>query len=378
MVHIKLIAFIVFLLNFLVFQVFSHNARKNYGKIISNQSKMLNNNDFIKITFLIGLHLLLFLIGVNFSAIGVAGNFSYPFLFTTSVVLFYFISDKKVIVKYLIYGFILVLYTKYNFGSKREILYILMLIIFFELIKRPHLKLTLKQTFTFLSIGILAVLIVIISSIFRGYGSYEVSGIVDTFKAAGNYVGSEIFKNAFVENFELNTSFCNAFNSYELLFNHKIDYQYGLSFLRIFLMPIPSTLIPWKPERFILIYTEEFNKEFYSIGGSLPTTIYSEAFANFSYLSILFIPLLFHVADSIFYFATSSVIRKKLNTLVIVSIFSSITAMQFIRGSGLDLYILYILFSVPYVFILIWFQRLSLNMKHSTKKSVSEMSAKTD
>jgi len=370
MEYIKIISFLILILNFLVFNVYKFQAQKIL--ITKNRFPIhVASTNYIKTFFLIVIHLVLFNIEIDLSFISIAGNFTYPFLFTTSVILFYVISDYKSLVKYMIYLTILTLYTKYNFGSKREILYILILIIYFELIKRPLLRLTIRQAILFLCIGFVAVSIIIVSSIFRGYGSYEVSSFVDIINATTSYVNSDVFKNAFVENFELNTSFCNAFNSFELLFQNKIDYQHGLSFLRIFFLPFPNSIIPWKPERFINIYTEAFNPEFYASGGSLPTTVYGEAFANFHILSLIFIPVIFYFADSIFRYASLRIQERYLNTLAVLSVFSSTTAMQFIRGSGIDLYLIYISFSLPYIMIILWILKLKLKFlslqKHTSQ-----------
>ena len=330
--------------------------------IASMPTASINKNKagIFKIFFLIFLHLIFFNIAIDWTRIGITSNFNYPFLFTTSVILFFIIAEKKPLTKYLIYIIILLLYVKFNFDSKREIIYILMLIIFFELVYKPKVSLNLRLIIIFISAGIIAIGIIIVSSVYRGYGSYDVSGFLETVYAATNYIGSDIFKDAFVENFELNTSFCNAFYSIELVLRQKMEYQYGLSFLRIFLIPFPTSILPWKPDRIIDIYTSTFSPDFFAGGGSLPTTFYSEAFINFYYFSVLFIALIFYIADKIFYFASKNIMDRKLNTLVVLSIFSSITAMQFIRGSSIDLYIIYVMFALPFVVIALWLLKLKI------------------
>lgn len=363
--YFKTISFFFLLTNFLVFQIFRNNAIKHYTTSISLINAEPKKNHNLKIFLLIILHLILFNFSFDWTRLGIGSGFNYPFLVTTSIILFFLIADRKPVIKYSIYALILVLYTKFNFESKREILYILMLIIFFELVHRPSIKLHLKQISIFASIGLLAVTIIIVSSVYRGYGSVDdATGVVETVSAASQYIGSDIFKDALVENFELNTSFCNAFNSVEMVLQEKIEFQYGLSFLRIFLLPIPASLIPWKPDRIIIIYTSAFAPTYYANGGSLPPTFYSEAFINFHYFSILFIIFIFYIFDAIFYFASKRIMKGKLNTLVVLSVFSSITAMQFIRGSSIDLYFIYIMFALPFSLLIIWFTKLKIKSSH--------------
>ncbi len=360
MLFINSISFFILLMNFLVFQLYKRNAKKKHIASSPAINIEKNRKDILKIFFLIFLHLIFFNIAIDWNRIGITSNFNYPFLFTTSVILFFIIAEKKPLTKYFIYGIILLLYIKFNFDSKREIIYILMLIIFFELVYNPKVRLNLRLIVIFISTGIIAIGIIIVSSVYRGYGSYDVSGFLETVYAASNYIGSDIFKDAFVENFELNTSFCNAFYSIELVLRQKIEYQYGFSFLRIFLFPFPTSTIPWKPDRIIDIYTSTFSPDFFSGGGSLPTTFYSEAFMNFHFFSVIFIAFIFYIADKIFYFASKNIMDRKLNTIVVLSIFSSITAMQFIRGSSIDLYIIYVLFALPFVITVLWLLKLKI------------------
>lgn len=96
----------------------------------------------------------------------------------------------------------------------------------------------------------------------------------------------------------------------------------------------------------INIYTSTFVPGFYSRGGSLPVGFYGEAIANFCFFAPFAVYFLFSGIE--FLYKKLIVSFETLASLkYYIALFLSITIVQFARGSGLELWILYPLLGLP-------------------------------
>jgi len=105
------------------------------------------------------------------------------------------------------------------------------------------------------------------------------------------------------------------------------------------------------------IYTSKYYPTFRYIGGSMPIIIYSELFCNFHFLSVIAVLLLFFLADKLFLTLIFFVKAGKFNFKVISLLFLYTTFIQFVRGGGLDIYIIYWLLVIPVILIFSYFMR---------------------
>lgn len=186
----------------------------------------------------------------------------------------------------------------------------------------------------------------------RGYGNFNVD---NPFKATfyiGKYLSSSNIKNTLTANFELSTAYGNTSNAIDYVYKGEADHLYGYTFTKFLFIPIPRDVFPDKPRSMIDIYTTKFAPFYRDQGGSLPVGLYGESFWNFNLLSVLFIYLMFLLFNNIYYRAVLSVAKSRFKYNEIFIIYLYITLIMFVRGSGLDLWILYPLISIPLIIIL--------------------------
>ena len=204
----------------------------------------------------------------------------------------------------------------------------------------------------FLGIGLFTYLIVI-SSILRGYGGFNVTGIGDANKHVMEYITSSTFKDGAVTNFEVNAVYGNSANAVNYVVTGQEGYLYGSTFMKVFFLPLPRDFIISKPEAMIDIYTRKAEIGLYRSGVSYPTILYSELYWNFWLLGLLILYPLYFWFNRCYFRAFCNLKLGVVNFFTISVIFFYLIFIQFVRGSGLHLWILYYLVTVPFIFLLI-------------------------
>ncbi|WP_449437253.1 hypothetical protein [Pedobacter steynii] len=147
-----------------------------------------------------------------------------------------YVSSNKLKLRFIWYSVVLLSFAVSSFNSKREIIFILILVLFIENIWNPiKFKLNFKSAILILVAGTTFIFFILTSSIMRGYGNYNPRNTYEAISYVGDYAKSDIFLDAVGENFELNYVYGNAINSADLIFSGKQDYLYGTTFLKAFL-----------------------------------------------------------------------------------------------------------------------------------------------
>lgn len=266
------------------------------------------------------------------------------------------ISESSRLSRMAVYLAYLILFTTFNYANKREIAVALMAIVYFELsYSNVRAKLSLKSVIvggvliTFFSLLVMA------ASILRGYGGFEVAGALDAFLLLPQYIGSDIFLDALVENFELSYVFAAAYLAAEHVINGQIGYQLGLSYLKPLFFFFDRDVYWWKPDSVMILFTKNYDPAFYSLGGSYPILSPTEAFVNFHYFGAFVIGVILLSLNRLFVQieAGRGGIFFVLSRLILV-----FTFFFYIRGSGVDLYFLYFLFSLPFLLLLLLLEKM--------------------
>ena len=349
--------------------VFLSISFKSFNKII-NIKYIKSNLKTINKSKILFLFLILFLLGyvkIKLSFLGGQGDFIYVFKLAVSILIVFVISDFKSKIRFLLYFFIICLFFNGSFNSKREILYVIILITFFEFLRNKiKIRIKLKQ-FLLFSFGFAFIFyLVIIASIMRGYGNYNVNDSINASKYALDYITSEIATKALASNFELNYLYGNSSNAVNYIYSGEEDYLYGSTFLKFLFIPIPRSLFPEKPLSMIDIYTNKFDPSFRSIGGSYPIIIYSESYWNFSLLALPFLYLIFSLFNRFYLKVVGFIERSHISIYSVFLIFMYITLIQFIRGSGFELWLLYGIIPILFIGFLIKFLGLNKILNSNT------------
>ena len=346
----KFITFYFLTCNMLVF--LSINFKK-FNNNTSKDHKKRNIPNYLIYTLFI-LLLCLSFIEIDLSMFGGSGDFSYVFKLTTAIFLVMLLSNIKSVKKYILYAFTLVLFVVGHFDSKREFMYVLILILFLEIVVN---NVKFKPSFKLVFISLIGITVVIwsvvTSSILRGYGNYNTDNPIEAAMYVPDYLTSDFAQNALVNNFELSTAFGNGSNAVNYVYNDEVDLLYGSTFIKFLFLPIPRSVFPDKPDSMIDIYTKKFDPVFRNRGGSYPVIIYAEAFWNFHLLGMFLVYILFFVLNN-FYIKMVNNIKKHTYTLfTFFTLYLYVTIIQFVRGSGLELWLLYALLSLPLSYILL-------------------------
>ncbi|MEO9954654.1 hypothetical protein [Nonlabens sp.] len=304
--------------------------------------------------------LLLFLIifssfKIDLALIGGRGDFSYVFKLAISIFIIITVKQLKIIWRIISYLIMLSLFVIGSFDSKREILFVFILIVFYEIVShRLVIKFRFKQVLLIIAAFTSVFYIIIISSIMRGYGNFNVEDPLEASTHVIEYVTSDYAVFALSANFEIFTVYGNSSNALNYVYNEEVDLLYGSTFAKVLFVPIPRSVFPDKPESMVNIYTQKFQPSFRGIGGSLPVVIYGEVFWNFHIFGLIFLFILFKVVHQFYKRLVLSVVNgDTLDSWInIFYLFLYATFIQFVRGAGLELWLLYAAITIPFVVVL--------------------------
>ncbi|RSC93569.1 hypothetical protein [Tenacibaculum singaporense] len=262
------------------------------------------------------------------------------------IVFLYGLDKKKVKMKLLFYFIMLILSLRFYSFDKRNIIVVLFLILFFETIASyRYIKLKFKNILLILFLPVLFLFLIITASINRGYGEFEDTSFKSVFSNSIQYIKSDYFIDAITDNLELNYNYGATYVALDYVNNGIIDYQYGLTLIKPLFIFIPRDLYPNKPYSFMHLYTREYQYSEWIKGSSLPVIFPVELFGNFHYLGLIILFFFYKTLNTMY----MVILREfdKMNFKLFLSIFFVITHLFFIRGGGIDLYVLYFIFSIP-------------------------------
>ena len=209
------------------------------------------------------------------------------------------------------------------------------------------LKLNLKTITKGIALLALSLNLIIIASINRGYGLTDDSKSVIT--KILPYINSNIFIDGITDNLELNFAYGSTYNAMRYIHEEKLPIQLGLTLIKPLLLPIPRELMPSKPWSFMHQYTKLHEFKEWLTGSSMPVIFPIELYGNFYFFGLIPLIIFYAFFNKIFMYC----IRQKLSNLdfkVFAGIFIICINLIITRGSGLDLFIIYILFgSTSYI-----------------------------
>ncbi|WP_159634826.1 hypothetical protein [Sphingobacterium composti Ten et al. 2007 non Yoo et al. 2007] len=305
---------------------------------------------------IVTLFLFLFAVGsfeINLNFLGADGNFNYAFEFAIVIILVLINRNNSTKYRAIVYLFILIIFIINHYDSKREIMFVLILILFLESVKNGGNILVRLKTLLLSSILVIVfIYIVVVSSILRGYGNYNVDSPIEAFGLVGDYLESDIASDALVMNFEINHVYGNATNAVNYVYTNNADLLYGSTFYKLIFTPIPRSMMPNKPESMVHIYTSKFDPTFRAIGGSFPIIVYSEVFWNFHLIGLLLLYFIFVIFNKYYYLILKSLVLNRISQFTILYLYLYSTFIQFIRGAGIEVWLIYGIISFPFIYVI--------------------------
>jgi hypothetical protein len=326
----------------------------------------------------VSMFLLFSAVDIKLEFLGGDGTFSYMPRLVSTVFIILYVSRFNLPLRLFFYGLVMAIFTMTEFESKRQLLFVLLFIMWCEFIFHPvKIRINLKTALLVTTgVGIFTYFI-IVSSILRGYGGYEAQNFRQANDRIFDYINTDIFKNASVTNFEVNALYGNSAYAMQLVLSGKTDFLFGSTFFKVLFLPFPKDVIAIKPKAMIDIYTKMADPGEYSKGVSYPIILYSELFWNFWFLGL---PMLFWIYS----FFNKSYLKVYRNIRIgdisfytVSVVFLYVTFIQFVRGSGLHLWVLYYLVAIPFIYILVSRKRNGNRMKHFQNPYISSVNVRS-
>lgn len=311
--------------------------------VVLEERKIENNLEkyfYFKITLFIILFLTFSLIKVDLSLIGGAGDFSTIPKSIASILLFYELSKVKYKYRYFLYAIVLLIFVFTNFESKREAVFMLIPIFFLENLfgNVQTFNLSIKKIF----IGVLSIIVLVYSllvmTIARGFGGYDVSHPLNSVKYVKDLINDFNIGGLLFTISEAPTTIYVSINAVSLALENTDLLTYGATYWKLFFILIPRSFFEEKPLSMTSIYTKIEDPGFYGIGGSLPINIFAEAFWNFHVFGVIFIGFIVYFLNKSYSKMISLIQLNRISPLVAGYLFAFTYLIGFYRGFGFDLY----------------------------------------
>lgn len=276
-----------------------------------------------------------------------AGNEGIYQLLTTvpatvaAIIACYAIAQNHGRLRWLLYALMVLAFAAAFYHDKRVVVTVLMMVAFFEVITRSRIEWRFKWAMRGVAMAAAGFLLIVSMSILRGYGGYRVDGVIDAMSYLGKYIDSDDFLNMFFNNIEVSYTFFHSHHGVELIIDGDAPLSYGATIAKAALVPIPGSIVE-KPASIIDRYTSAYDPLFRARGGSWVVNVYTEMFWNFHFLGVIAVFLIMLVANA-GYLRFVKAVRSgqglhHIGLMVCYAFFPI-----YVRGSGLDLYVVYVI-----------------------------------
>ena len=325
--------------------------QKKY-KFFSSKITWSNHNG----AYLSGILFLLpfFFIPLNLEFLGAQGDLAIVPKGIAAIALILYLSKLKTVRRYLGYGALIVFFSTFSSDEKREAIFLIFPIIWMEVYRyelKPSLRIYLAGFLMVASIGAL----ILSMSIVRGYGNFEdVSGIFDALILLPQYISSDIFISALLVNIEATYLYFHSLNSIDMVLSDLNLLAYGSTLIKPLFIMFPRDIFPFKPDSILELYTIAYDPAGRDLGGSWTIGLFSEFIWNFYFFGIFMVIFVAKFLSEFNIYLMRSV--SSINpSKTIIYLFIFLHLLTWVRGSGLDQYVMYIMigiFSVSPIFLI--------------------------
>jgi lipid-A-disaccharide synthase-like uncharacterized protein len=257
--------------------------------------------------------------------------------------------DSNFVKKYTVLLLSVGIVTALQYESKREVVFYIGALMLYSLFDNysPNRKvLRLKMIFIALFAGAGFFILIMMMSIYRGWGGYQVNNVFETIKYIPEYISNPVTLIYVINNLELAGTFVHAMNAVSATLDGVNPNLNGKTFLRMFTIGIPVEIMPFRPSSYIHYYTEFYDHVLRKSGQSRASTFLPEFYWNFGILGgTIFLSIFFSLINRLYFyflrkFAVFSIEVK------VVFCYAVISFIAYLRGPGFDLYALYILIAL--------------------------------
>ncbi|ARR45714.1 hypothetical protein CAY59_15955 [Vibrio campbellii] len=266
------------------------------------------------------------------------------------IYILYSVVDSKGYTKYYIALAIILTMLSSNYDNKREILIVLMSVVFLFSVKGrwKFVFFSRRMIGYFLILGFLLSLI-LAASILRGYGELEVNGVLSAIYFIPQYIKMDIFMDSVVDNFEISHTYPSSILPVEYILDGKLDILFGLTIIKPLFLLVPRSVWEGKPDSIIYTFTEAHSPGLFThYGVSIPISLPGELFVNFHILALLVFILVIFLFNKLYML---SIYQYSGDVKKMVCMSASMLFFILVRGSGLDLYVMTLLCAIFPIFL---------------------------
>ena len=334
------------------FLVQRSNFPLSFGDAKDRSVKAVPISEFVLVAAFSALVFLFFsLVDVNASALGVDGSLGLFPKTLAAIALVVALSRTKMKGRFLFYFGILLLFATFSSSSKRQAIFLALPILLVECQNWAQPRIQLKWLISGVLASAFISLLIVMMSIYRGYGQYEPESFLDSRHYVVDYLKSPAAYEYLLNNFEINYTFYHSHQALEYYFDDPDILLYGVTFAKVLFIPIPRSVLPSKPEGIIHHYTFRHNPAHRERGGSWVSTLLAEFFWNFGYLGFVALFAFFALVSSLYLKFVRS-LRSGLTYKHVFGLFAFQQVMVLIRGSGFDLFVVQLLLGGFFYFVL--------------------------
>lgn len=275
--------------------------------------------------------------GIDFAVVGGSGSLS-PYLASLiSITILIYASRLNRFIRYFMYLGVFATMVSIFSQDKRIAVFLIFAILLLEA-RRGALVFNLKGIL-FATCALGAVIYgILVMSINRGYGSFlDIGGVLEASGFVLEYIKSDFFLAGFFQNIEASYFYFHYLNAAELVLGGEVDPSLGSTLLKPLFIPFPRSLIPWKPESIIDLYTVAHDPGFRLVGGSWVVNFGAEYLWNFHILGLILFSV-FAKINAVFYRALLSPKIGRKPYFSVFMLFAYMNIITYARGSGLDLF----------------------------------------
>lgn len=279
-----------------------------------------------------------------------ATEMNYPFIMGIVILLVYELNTYRTppILHLLMIAAIVFTLATDSVGSKRELFFVLIAISIIEFIYHDRrVRLNLKNILVACILALSFVYYILIASIARGYGGFDVEQLSDATAYVSEYADNANFQVYLGNNFETPYHYATSVISCDYTITGKTPILFGETFIRVFFIAVPRSI--YKPRKMIDVFSSAYDPQKRMEGVSIPVSAYSEFFANFHIFSLFFLYWFFVLFQRL-YIKMIKMGRENKSTFIYLVAFSALS-LQFVRGSGLQSIVIYTLLSASSIIV---------------------------
>lgn len=315
----------------------------------------IKRSDFLYLFICVFIFVLFLVVRFDASLFGGQGDLGVIPKSIAALAVIYYLASRKVRFRFLFYLCLLTLFVSFSSHSKREAIFLVLPIIFLE-VYFNSVKLNFRFVFLSTTMFLAVIYSILLMTIMRGHGDY-VEPDASVFEAApyvDDYLRWDDFYSQFFENIEVNATYFHSFQAVEYVLGDNSDLLLGESIIKFLALPIPDAVLSEKPRSVTRIYTEMRDPDFRESGGSWPPNLYAEIFWNFHFYAILVLSIISMVI-LYQYLLLLRWLSSQRYALVPGGLYFYMMVLFYFRGSGLDLFLIYVgfgfMFSISLVVI---------------------------